>query len=248
MLAKNTYLPALLLFVFSVSCLDPLQAHGSLGEMLQQFSQKILRQPKNHASLLDRARIYLKQGNTTQAYNDIQSAAKISDTVEVAYVLGLYHIVENDCQSALAAFSSYLTRYPVHIPAIHNRAKCHAELGMTAQSISDYERLLNTSKLHSPDYYLELARVLSAVETGGIELALKALDRGMTELGTLVSLQSAAIQYEIDRRNYRMALARHETLKTWLGHTPQWRLRQKQLSQNLIAEADKAAPKKSNQP
>lgn len=232
----------------SVSWLDPLQAHGSHEEMLQQFSQKIVRQPENHASLLDRARVFLRQGNPAQAYRDIQSAAEISDTIEVAYVLGLYHVAENDCRFALAAFSSYLTRYPDHIPAIHHRAKCHAELGMTAQSVSDYEQLLNTSKQHSPDYYLELARVHFSAETGGIELALKSLDRGMTELGTLVSLQTAAIQYEVIRGNYRRAMARHETLKPWLGKSSQWQIRQKQLSQNLMAEANRAAAIKNGLP
>lgn len=248
MLANKLYLVAFVLFVFSASNLDSLQAHGSFDELLQHFSQKIFHQPENHSSLLDRARVYLKQGNTALAYNDIQAAAEISDTIEVAYVLGLYHAAENDCQSAVAAFSSYLNRYPYHIPAIHNRAKCHAALGLTAQSVSDYEYLLDTSKQHSPDYYLELARVQSSVETGGIEPALKSLDLGMMELGILVSLQTAAIQYEINRGNYGMAMVRHETLKPWLGKTSQWRLRQKQLSRNLTTEVNKTAPKKSRLP
>lgn len=248
MLADKLYLLALVLFFSSVSHLDSLQAHGSFDELLDHFSQKILRKPENHKSLLDRAKIYLKQGDTARAFNDIQAAAEISDTVEVAYVLGLYHVAENDNQAAVAAFSNYLGRYPDHIPAIHNRAKCHTALGLTARSVSDYEKLLNSSKQHSPDYYLELARVQSSIETGGIELALKSLDRGIKELGILVSLQGAAIQYETNRGNYRMAMARHQTLKPWLGKTSQWQLRQKQLLQNLTAESSLAAPGNSRLP
>ncbi len=236
------------LLAFATLCPESLVAHGSLDELLQHFSQKIFRQPENHASLLDRAEIYLKRGNKELAFNDIQAAAEISDTIEVAYVLGLYHVAANDCQAATTAFSNYLARYPGHIPAIHHRAKCHATLGLTARSVSDYEYLLNTSKQHSPDYYLELARVQSSAEFGGIERALNSLERGMQELGILVSLQTAAIQHEINRGNYQDALARHETLKPWLGKTSQWQLRRKQLSRNLMAQADRAALRNSTPP
>lgn len=216
-------------------------AHGSHDEQLQHYSQQLLRQPGDHGILLDRAAVYLRQGNTALAFKDIQTAAKISDQTEAAYLLGLYHVAENDHQAALAAFSEYLARYPHHIAAIHHRAKCHTALGSTAGAISDYENLLDTSMQHSPDYYLELARVQSSVESGGIEQALKTLDRGMNKLGILVSLQTAGIQYEINRGNYRMAMERHESLKPWLGKTPQWRLRQKQLSRYLMVEINKAA-------
>ena len=228
------------LLLLTAACLEPVQAHGSLDELLEHFSQLISGEPDDYKSLLDRAKIQLRQGNKEHAFNDIRAAAEISDETEVAYVLGLYHIAGNDQQAAVAAFSAYLARYPDHIPSIHNRARCHNALGLTAQSVSDYEHLLNTSKQHSPDYYLELARVQSSIETDGIDQALKSLDRGMKKLGILVSLQNEAIRFEINRGNYRQAMARHETLKPWLGKTSPWLLRQKQLSANLAPEADQA--------
>lgn len=228
------------LFLFTATCLEPVQAHGSLDELLEHFSQLISGEPDDYKNLLDRAKIQLRRGNKELAFNDIRAAAEISDETEVAYVLGLYHIAGNNQQAAVAAFSTYLARYPEHIPSIHNRAKCHNALGLTAQSVSDYEHLLNTSKQHSPDYYLELARVQSSIETDGIDQALKSLDRGMEKLGILVSLQNEAIQLEINRENYRKAMARHETLKPWLGKTTPWLLRLKQLSEKLAAEANQA--------
>jgi hypothetical protein len=70
-------------------------------------------------------------------------------------------------------------------------------------------------------------------------MALKTLDRGMENLGLLVSLQTAAIVLEINRNDFQQALARHETLKPWLGETPLWKNRHKQLSENILTEAVK---------
>jgi hypothetical protein len=78
----------------------------------------------------------------------------------------------------------------------------------------------------------------STLEPGGIRLALKSLDRGIENLGLLVSLQAAAIEYEMQRKAYRMALARHETLRPWLGNTEQWKLRQQQLAAKLLTQVN----------
>jgi len=92
---------------------------------------------------------------------------------------------------------------------------------------------LSVSSKPSPDYYLELARLESTRVPCGLQLALKSLDRGIARLGPLVSLQSAAIDFEIERGDYRQALARHETLRPWLGKTSQWQYRHRQLAEKL---------------
>ena len=153
--------------------------------------------------------------------------------IEVSYLLGLYFVAEQQHQQAIGAFGDYLARYPGHTPAIQARAKAYEKLGETEKSIYDYQYLLGVGREPSPDYYIELARLESALVPCGLLLALKSLDRGIARLGPLVSLQSAAIDYEIDRGNYPQALARHETLRPWLGKTSQWQDRQRQLSEKL---------------
>ncbi|MCP4335056.1 MAG: hypothetical protein GY785_20570 [Gammaproteobacteria bacterium] len=124
---------------------------------------------------------------------DIEAAERFSDQIEVAYVLGLYFVAEDQHQQAIHAFGQYLTRFPVFTPAIYGRAKAHAKLGLIELSIRDYQYLLSASKEHSPDYYLELARLESTLEPYGLHLALRSLDRGIESLGLLVSLLMAAL-------------------------------------------------------
>jgi tetratricopeptide (TPR) repeat protein len=225
----------LLLSAFSV---EPAFAHASLDELIEYTTELVGSKPGNSRALLHRARLHLKQGDAAHALKDIEAAERFSDHIEVAYVLGLYFVAEDQQQEAIQEFSQYLTRFPVFTPAIYGRAKAHAKLGLIELSIRDYQYLLSVSKEPSPDYYLELARLESTLEPYGIQLALRSLDRGIESLGLLVSLQAEAIKFELLRENYSAALARHETLEPWLGQTPQWKMRKEQISARSVVDLE----------
>jgi tetratricopeptide (TPR) repeat protein len=218
----------------------PSLAHASLDELIEYASDLIKRNPTDPETILKRARLRLEQGNIELALSDIKAAEAYADPVETAYVLGLYFVAEAQHRQAIDAFGTYLSRYPGFTPAILARAKSHAALGHTDFSIRDYQYLLSVSKEPSPDYYLELARLESRLEPCGIHMALKSLDRGMDDLGLLVSLQVAAIDYELERKAFDLALARHETLRPWLGKTEQWKLRWQRLSARSLAKTTAA--------
>ncbi len=233
---------SLLTIVLLLSALSvgPAVANASLDELIEYTTSLVGSEPGNPETLLKRARLHLKQGNTSLALKDIEAAERYSDHVEVAYILGLYFIAEDQQHKAVDAFSEYLARYPVYTPAIYARAKANAKLGFTELSIRDYQYLLSVSKLHSPDYYLEIARLEATLEPYGIYLALRSLDRGIESLGLLVSLQKEAIKFELLREDYSAALARHESLEPWLGKTQQWEIRKKELADKLLAVGDLA--------
>lgn len=233
---NNPGFALLLLVSFPV---EPVLADASLQYLIETSSTHLHNRPDNFTALLNRAKHYLRLNKNSLALSDIKAAEGFSDDIETAYLSGLYFVAENQYQNAVLAFSKYLTRYPVHTPSIHGRAKANKQLGLTERSIWDYQYLLSVSKKHSPDYYLELSTLESTVEPYGIYMALKTLDRGMENLGLLVSLQTPAIALEISRNDFEQALARHETLKPWLGETPQWQNRHQQISENLIAETIK---------
>lgn len=234
-LKKILFTLVLLLPVFSV---EPAFAHSSLDELIEYTTDLVDSAPGNSRALLNRARLHIKQGNASHALKDIEAAERLSDHVEVAYVLGLYFIAEDQHQEAINAFSQYLTRFPAFTPAIYGRAKAYAKLELIELSIRDYQYLLSVSKEHSPDYYLELARLESAVEPQGLHQALRSLDRGIASLGPLVSLQAEAIKIELLLKDYSSALARHETLEPWLGKTAQWQMRKKQLSDRSLVDLE----------
>jgi tetratricopeptide (TPR) repeat protein len=235
---KTLKILTLAFLLLAVLPVEPVLAHASLSELIEYTTDLLSSAPDNPATLLDRAKFRLKQGENALALSDIKAAEHSSDAVNVAYVRALYFLAEDRPQQAIDAFGKYLGRYPGFTPAIHARARIYASLGQTELSIRDYQHLLSVSKVPSPDYYLELARLQSTLEPGGIRLALKSLDRGIENLGLLVSLQAAAIEYEMQRKAYRMALARHETLRPWLGNTEQWKLRQQQLAAKLLTQVN----------
>jgi tetratricopeptide (TPR) repeat protein len=220
------------------ACIEAASADATLDDLLQHASEQISGLARNHDHFLNRAELQIRDGNLMAALNDIEAAEKISDGVEVAYVYGLYLVASEDYLSAVGAFSDYLARYPGHTDSIHRRARAHTTLGLTDQAIWGYQYLLNVSQAPSPDYYLDLARLEALSASCGIESAIKTLDRGMAKLGLLVSLQTAAIQYETERGNYQYALERLLTLKPWLAKTPDWQLRHEQLTERLSATVE----------
>ena len=217
-------------------------AHGTHDELLEGVTREVVAQPENHKILLARARLHLKQGNTSLAIVDIEAAEKVAGAAEAAYVRGLYYFEVCNYQAATEAFSAYLLRYPGHIPSLLNRARANKQAGRINAAIDDYAKLLELSIHPAPDYYLEMARIEAEVKPGGIDHALSTIDRGIEKLGPLVSLQSVAIQYELDRKNYYQALLRHESLRPWIGHTAQWKQRHKQLSGNLSGAGSQLKP------
>jgi tetratricopeptide (TPR) repeat protein len=232
---KTLFVITLLL---SIQASNPAFAHAPLADLIEYTTSLLASKPGDSRALLNRARLRLKQGDASNALNDIEAAERFSDQIDVAFVRGLYFVAESQYENAIREFSRYLARYPAYTPAIHARAKAYAKRNLVEPAIRDYQYLLSVSKVPSPDYYLELARLESTLQPHGLHQSLRTLDRGIERLGTLVSLQMEAIKVEILRKDYPAALARHESLEPWLGKTQQWKLRKQELSDKLLVAVE----------
>jgi len=196
----------------SVSILMPTSvlAHGDLHMQIEQVSKEIRTQPK--------ADLYLKRGELYRAHREYDAALKDYDLAASADVAmsavdlcrGKALLESGRPEQAREALNRFLEKTPTHGEGFLTRARAQSELKQYRQAAQDYSRSIELTKEVRPEHFLERSQVL--VKAGDLKEALKGLDAGMARLGGIATLQSAAIEIDLQEQRYDAALARVDRL------------------------------------
>src|SRR5581483_9227025 len=108
------------------------------------------------------------------------------------------------------ALDAFLARTPAHSEALLVRARVSERLKAYRASIADYSRALGLLSRPKPDYFLERAKVQLAA--GEPAEALRGIEAAIRQLGPLVTLQTQAIEIELQQAHWDGALARLDCL------------------------------------
>jgi len=100
------------------------------------------------------------------------------------------------------------------------RARMRAAANELRPALADYDRALSFVVDPLPEYYLERAEL--AVRLGDRDVAIQGLDEGQKRLGVIVTLQSRAVELELERKNYDAALRRLETITERANRRELW--------------------------
>ena len=198
-------------------------AHESLHEQIVAITAKIKRDPKNATLYLQRAELYRLDRNWNRAGADYDRALRLQPNLEIVDLArGKMLFESRRFQSAKLALDRFLRRQPDHFEGLVTRARVLASTSARLQSADDFTRAIALTTTPEPELYLERARVLAG-DKRYVEDALRGLDEGIERLGPLVTLQLAAIDIELGRKNYDAALVRLDTIakqsarkETWL--------------------------------
>jgi tetratricopeptide (TPR) repeat protein len=196
-------------------------AHGDLNEQIAAVTARIESQPR-------RADLYLKRGELHRAHRDCALALADYDrasaldpglaSVDLARAtLGLD---ADRLETALAAIERFLDRRPDHADGRALHARILARLGRPLEAAEEWARAIATTSRPRPEYYLERAHALAAVDR--IDEALATLDEGLWRLGSVVTLELAATEMEVSRARYDAALTRVDRLAAAAPLKEQW--------------------------
>lgn len=131
-------------------------------------------------------------------------------------------------RAAVSVLSTHLKASAEDDQARLLRADVLERLGRFAEALSDFDRSLAKLQTPQPDHYVARARVASKsshLGAAAIPRALKGLDEGLVKLGLVSSLQQVAIDFEMERAEYDLALDRLETLRKQSKRLEQWHAR-----------------------
>jgi len=203
----------------------PVYAHEGLHEQIAAITAKIKRDPKN-------ASLYLQRGELHRLHRDWMRAAADYDRAEhlqpglqiVDLARGKMLFDSGKLQRAKLTLDRFLSRQPGHYEGLITRARLLAKLGARMDAAKDFSQALSLSSVSEPELYLERANVLGADEQR-IDEALRGLEEGISKLGPVVTLQLAAIDLELRRKNFDGALVRLDQIAAQSQRKESWLVR-----------------------
>ncbi len=190
-----------------VSLSSFVSAHEGLHEQIVAITAKIKRDPKNASLYLQRGELYRLHRDWARASADYDRAARLQpDLTMVDLARGKMLFESGRLQRAKLTLDRFLSKQPGHLEGLITRARVLTKMGGRSDAVNDFTRVLAASSTPDPDLYLERAQVIAG-DAKRIDEAVSSLDEGIKRLGPLVTLQQAAIDLELRRRNYDGALS-----------------------------------------
>ncbi len=188
----------------------PVSGHEGLHEQIIAVTKQIRKSPKDPALYLKRAELYRLHEEWKNAEADLVRAERLDrNLTAVDLGWGKLWLDAKQFSKAHTALEKYLLKQPNSFEGAITMARVLAKL-KTDTSINYFTKAIVLAPHDSAEIYLERTEVLATA--GRIDEALSGLDEGIKKLGTLVTLQNAAIELEVRRRRYDLALERLDIL------------------------------------
>jgi tetratricopeptide (TPR) repeat protein len=165
---------------------------------------------------LERGALRAGAGRLTEALAELDVALRLDPELEVVHLArGRALLGAGRREEALAALAAYPSDGERGADASWLRGRALAELGRPVEAERALEEALGRATRRVPEHYLALAAACEAQGVEGARRARAALERGMAELGPVVTLVDAALRVDERLGDREAALARRE-LRTHL--------------------------------
>ncbi len=192
---------ALILFAFNA------YAHDGLHEQIVAVTAEIKKSPEDPGLFLKRAELYRLHKDWRSSERDLNKASKLDPKLTIIDLKrGKLFFDRQMFRRARIVLERYTAAEPGAFEGALMLGRTLAKLGDESAAARSFTRAIDLAPLDSVEIYVERATALAAA--GKIEDALNGLDAGLLKLGPLVTLQTLAIELEVDRRNYDAALQR----------------------------------------
>ena len=200
-------------------------AHEGLHEQIAAITAKIKRDPKNASLYLQRGELHRLHRDWGRAAADYDRAERLQPSLKVVELArGKMFFESGKLQRAKSSLDHFLSQQPAHYEGLITRARVEAKLGARSDAANHFSQAIAASSVPEPELYLERANVLAGDEQR-ISEALRGLDEGIYKLGSLVTLQLAAIELELRSKNYDGALTRLDQIAAQSERKEAWLVR-----------------------
>ena len=189
----------------------PASSHGDVHERIAALIRQIGRETNNAQLFLLRGELYRQHQDWGDAAADYDRAVKLDPQLAiVGFCRARMFAEKGDLVVARAGFDEYLRRCPEDGRGFAARARLLVRMNERKSAVRDFTRAIELSREPGPELFLERAQ-LQIAEGKGSE-ALRGLDVGVAKLGSLISLQTCALDIELSRTNYDGALTRLQAI------------------------------------
>ena len=187
-------------------------AHGELLIRIGALTRQIQLATNNVAQLyLERAELNREHKDWEAAKSDYDRASQLDPKLAAIDFCRAKMLDESgQLEASRALLDKVVSRNPKDGEAFVSRARVLIKLNQSKPAVVDFRHGLELLRNPKPEYFLELAQVLTAEKKTND--ALRSLDSGIKKLGPVVLLQSYALDLEVGQKNIDPALARLNTI------------------------------------
>lgn len=212
---------ALLVVFMSVAGIShQASAHGDVHVQIELITLKIEEMPTAEL-YVKRADLQRLDENFMAALSDLDRAEKLNPELDTIYMTrGRTQFEAGRFEHAIPALSRLLQIKPDHPDGLIFRARSFRALDDHTAALRDYDHLVAVMPSPAPDCFLERAASLVALKSP--QDAVRGLDEGIERLGNLTVLQQAAMQIELDLKQYDAALIRTERVMAVMQRKEIW--------------------------
>ena len=201
------------------------RAHEGVHEQIVAITAKIKRDPKNASLYLQRGELHRVHRDWARAAADYDRAARLQPTLTIVDLARGRMLFESGrFQRAKLVLDRFLDQQPAHVEGLITRGRVLAKLGARMEAAHDFTQAIAVAQPPEPELYLERAQVLGG-DNRFVQEALRGLDEGIKRLGPLVTLELAAIEIELRRKNYDAALDRLDLIAAQSERKEMWLVR-----------------------
>lgn len=205
------------------------QAHGELHTLIDSIGVRLAADPNNVALILRRAELQRLHHAFEAADTDYARALALAPNDDEARWLRARSRLEGGRpEAALEELDAFVATHPAHASALLTRARAHAKLGNFASSAADYAEAIRLLPHPDPDMIVEWIR---AQKLAGVDALTtkRSLDRVLTQMGPIPVIEDAALDLEIELREWDSALARLDRRAAGAPRQEQWQFRRGQV-------------------
>ena len=201
------------------------RAHEGLHEQIVAITGKIRLDPKNASLYLKRGELHRLHRDWSRAAADYNRAARLEPGLHVVELARGKMLLESGRpRQAKFVLDRFLIQQPNHVEGLLTRARVLTRLAARLEAAEGFTQALSLAPTPEPELYLERAQVLAG-DKRHVEEALRRLDEGIKRLGPLVTLELAAIDLELQRKNYKAALTRLDLIAAQSARKETWLVR-----------------------
>ena len=209
-------------------------AHDSHNTRIQRLEHQISHLHAGEAVelLLQRADLHRRQSAWDAALHDYQSVATLEpDNIELALGLAKMHLDQKQFQEAMEWSTRALNIEPTVAQGGLVQARALAGMGDYNSAAAAYNGAMKILSNPRPEHYLEQAQIVSAdvSNPNSHHNAIAILDKGIDQLGNLVSLNKFAYELELKAGDREAALRRIDRVLAHNGSLLNWRMQRSEL-------------------
>jgi predicted Zn-dependent protease len=195
--------------------------HGDVHERINQLTQQISQTPSNATLYFQRADLYRVDQDFTNALADLNRLAQLDPALKrIDFFRGRVLLEAGRPHDAVPALDKYLAGKPDDPDAYTTRARARRKTGDNKGATADYSVAIQTTRVASPDLFIERAEAFRALDKP--EDALRSLEDGIRKMGPLVTFELPAIDIEVAMKRYDAALARIDAVTARLQRKETW--------------------------